>query len=92
MQIAIDRAETCLSLNNHLKLQNNLILSADTMVIVDGVPYGKPFNADEAARYLRLLSGRSHFVNTGLCFLNCKTFEQFCSLTTTKIQMGQSTT
>lgn len=85
LQIALEKAEACVSQNNYLKSQNYLVLSADTMVIVDGVSYGKPTNFTEAAQYLRLLSGRGHLVKTGLCLLNCRTFEQAKEITTTEV-------
>src|SRR5438270_8757038 len=49
-----------------------VVLGADTEVVLDlrnGSPLGKPRDADDAARMLRLLSGRDHFVLTGVCLL-----------------------
>jgi len=43
------------------------VLGADTIVVVDDAILGKPRDADEAARMLRLLSGRTHTVITGVC-------------------------
>ena len=43
-----------------------LILSADTVVELSGRILGKPRTAREAEETLALLSGRSHFVHTGL--------------------------
>jgi MAF protein len=40
------------------------VLSADTIVVLDGAILGKPADADEARRMLRALSGRSHEVVT----------------------------
>ncbi|MBO5515267.1 MAG: septum formation inhibitor Maf [Schwartzia sp.] len=42
------------------------VLGADTVVVVDGMILGKPKDAADAARMLRLLSGRQHFVYTGI--------------------------
>jgi septum formation protein len=39
-------------------------LAADTVVDVDGAPLGKPDDDADAARMLRALSGRAHFVHT----------------------------
>ena len=41
-----------------------LVVAADTTVELDGVIYGKPFDAADAARMLRALSGREHRVHT----------------------------
>lgn len=46
------------------------VLAADTLVVCDGRILGKPATADEAAAMLRLLSGRSHDVVTGVCLLS----------------------
>jgi septum formation protein len=43
------------------------VLGADTIVVVDDTILGKPRDADDAARMLRLLSGRMHAVITGVC-------------------------
>ncbi len=45
----------------------DFVLGADTVVEVDGQILGKPVNAADAARMLRLLSGRTHRVITGVC-------------------------
>lgn len=44
-----------------------IILAADTVVVLDEHILGKPREADEARRMLRLLSGREHEVITGIC-------------------------
>ncbi len=43
------------------------VLGADTIVVVDETILGKPADAEDAARMLRLLSGRVHCVITGVC-------------------------
>lgn len=45
---------------------DRLVLAADTTVVVDGRILGKPSGQDEASEMLRLLSGRSHVVMTGV--------------------------
>ncbi len=47
----------------------NPVLGADTVVAVDGTILGKPANAEDAVRMLRLLSGRVHQVITGVCLV-----------------------
>jgi septum formation protein len=44
-----------------------MILGADTAVVVGNSILGKPHDAEDAARMLRRLSGRSHEVMTGVC-------------------------
>jgi septum formation protein len=43
------------------------VLGADTIVVVDEAILGKPRDDEDAARMLRLLSGRTHAVITGVC-------------------------
>ncbi len=45
----------------------DVILGADTIVVVDGDMLGKPNDNDDAKRMLRALSGREHEVITGVC-------------------------
>src|SRR5437868_10218708 len=44
-----------------------IVLGADTIVVVDDQILGKPRDVQDAARMLRLLSGRTHEVITGVC-------------------------
>lgn len=44
-----------------------LVIGCDTVVIIDGVILGKPHDAQDAKRMLRLLSGRTHTVVSGVC-------------------------
>lgn len=46
-----------------------LVLGADTTVILDGATLNKPADPADARRMLRLLSGRTHQVYTGLCLI-----------------------
>ncbi len=46
-----------------------LVLGADTTVILDGMALNKPADGEDARRMLRLLSGRTHRVYTGLCLI-----------------------
>lgn len=47
----------------------DIVLGADTVVVVDDDLLGKPCDAADAARMLRLLSGREHQVITGVCLV-----------------------
>jgi septum formation protein len=48
---------------------NDVVLGADTVVTIDGQTLGKPTDGADAARMLRLLSGRDHEVITGVCLV-----------------------
>lgn len=47
----------------------NQVLGADTIVVINDAILGKPVDADDAFRMLRLLSGRVHKVITGVCLI-----------------------
>ena len=46
--------------------ENEVVLTADTVVVCDGQILGKPQDAEDARRMLGLLSGKSHEVITGV--------------------------
>ena len=48
---------------------DSVVLGADTVVVVDEHLLEKPADERDAARMLRLLSGRSHQVITGVCLV-----------------------
>lgn len=50
---------------------DTLLITADTVVILDNEIYGKPKDEDDAIRMLKALSGKTHLVVTGVS-LTCK--------------------
>src|SRR6185295_1111811 len=48
------------SVKEQLKNDNDLIISADTLVLKDKVIYGKPVGQDDALRILKELNGATH--------------------------------
>ena len=57
--------------------ENQLVLTADTTVLVDKQILNKPESADEATEMLRMLSGRNHKVISGVCLLHGNTLQSF---------------
>ena len=51
---------------------DELIITADTVVIVGDEILGKPIDEADAVRMLKLLSGRTHQVTTGVCLLTAE--------------------
>lgn len=47
------------------KISNGIIITADTIVVLDKHVLGKPESKIDAVKMLRMLSGKSHFVYTG---------------------------
>ncbi len=54
----------------HLILGAEIVLAADSVVILDGKIYNKPADYEEACSMIRKLSGRQHTVVTGVCLLS----------------------
>lgn len=65
-EIALHIATKKADAYKHLATDNKLIITADTIVIVDGEVLGKPRDAEDAAQMLRSLSGREHTVVTAI--------------------------
>ena len=63
-RLAKDKALCVASEHAHA---GEIVVAADTIVTIDGVILGKPADAQDAKRMLRLLSGRTHQVATGVC-------------------------
>lgn len=60
---------------------NELVLTADTIVCVNDVILGKPDNEGHAFEMLSLLSGRKHEVITGVAFLQNHRLHSFYEIT-----------
>ena len=65
MDIALKKAKDISSKN-----PDYYVLGFDTLVILDGIPLGKPIDEKDAFRMLKLLSGRTHTVLTGCAIVN----------------------
>jgi septum formation protein len=65
------------------------VLGADTVVVVDGTILGKPTDPEDAARMLRLLSGRTHQVITGVCLVGPGASHQGAEASVTSVASGQ---
>lgn len=60
---------------------NTIIISADTVVAIDGMILGKPSFHFDAAVMLKSLSGRTHEVVTGVCLKSASKSISFCEVT-----------
>ena len=58
-------------------ITDEVVLTADTIVCVDGLILGKPETADHAIEMLKLLSGKVHRVITGVCLLHNHQYNKF---------------
>lgn len=59
------------------KNENDIVIGADTVVAIDGKILGKPRDTADARDMLRLLSGKTHSVFTGVTIIKNKTVQSF---------------
>ncbi len=61
--------EVALRKGNAVKVRHpeEVVISADTIVVIDNKIIGKPIDKEDAVRILKLLSGRTHIVYTAYC-------------------------
>jgi septum formation protein len=69
-------------------LTDGVVLGADTLVVIDGEPLGKPRDAAEAAAMLRRLRGRWHEVITAVAAIDVATGRQASEAVITHVQMA----
>lgn len=62
------------------ELDNQIILTADTIVVVDNDILNKPKDAIEASLMLKKLSGRQHQVITGVCVMTKEGTQNFVDI------------
>jgi septum formation protein len=62
--------EKALAAKSFLQDQNDILLTADSVVILNQTIFGKPKDAEDAHQMLSKLSGNTHEVITGVCLLS----------------------
>ncbi|MEL7564714.1 MAG: Maf family protein [Dehalobacterium sp.] len=65
-QLALKKAQACAN-----KVREGIIISADTVVVLEDRIYGKPKDFNQAMEMLCSLSGKKHSVITGIAVLEC---------------------
>jgi septum formation protein len=75
--LAVKKAEFFRLKINH----NEVVLTADTVVIINTKILNKPQSRAEAIEMLSILSGRTHIVMTGVCILSKEKEESFEEIT-----------
>jgi septum formation protein len=63
--------------DGHSLRPNELLITADTVVVLDETVLGKPVGEADAHRMLRALSGRAHRVISGVCVTTSDRCESF---------------
>jgi septum formation protein len=67
------------------RVQNGIVLGADTIVVIEDKVLGKPTDAADAVRMLRLLSGRTHTVVTGFALREEPSGREVTGVESTKV-------
>ncbi|MER7505287.1 nucleoside triphosphate pyrophosphatase [Nonomuraea pusilla] len=73
------------------ELDEGLVIGCDSILELDGRPYGKPADADEARERWRLLRGRTARLVTGHCLIDVAAGRQAAEVATTVVRFGQPT-
>lgn len=71
VRVAADKAHTAAA-----RHPGSVVLAADTAVVLDGAPLGKPVDAEDALDMLGALAGRSHVVMTAVVVVDADGIEQ----------------
>lgn len=71
---------------SHFALHPSLVISADTVVVLDNQILGKPIDKTDAINMLKRLSGKKHSVVTSICAVNTETMERKVISTTSYVE------
>jgi septum formation protein len=63
------------------RAEDEIVIAADTIVVLNDEILGKPANTDDARRILKKLSGQTHRVITGVVIINGKNEISFSDIT-----------
>jgi septum formation protein len=85
--VAVTRLAEAKALGTAALRPGTVVVGADTTVVVRGESLGKPTDDEDAKRMLKLLSGRSHEVLTGICV--CAGGRRLVHVEPTRVRMVQ---
>ncbi|MEU6720054.1 nucleoside triphosphate pyrophosphatase [Nonomuraea sp. NPDC046802] len=70
-------------------LEEGLVIGCDSILELDGRPYGKPVTPEEAVERWRLMRGRTGRLVTGHCVIDVSAGKQAAEVATTVVRFGQ---
>ncbi|MEV4013167.1 nucleoside triphosphate pyrophosphatase [Nonomuraea angiospora] len=71
------------------ELDEGLVIGCDSILELDGRPYGKPATPEEAAERWRLMRGRTGRLVTGHCVIDVAAGKQAAEVATTVVRFGR---
>ena len=83
-RIALEKMEIA-----SMKVIDSIIITADTIVVLNKSVIGKPANKKDAVKILSMLSGKIHTVYTGFCILNQKNKKLILDYERTEVEFRQ---
>jgi nucleoside triphosphate pyrophosphatase len=83
-RLALDKARAVAT-----RVGEGVVLGADTVVVVDGRPLGKPVDPAEARAMLRRLRGREHEVITGVAVVDARTGRAESAAVVSRVRMAE---
>ncbi len=82
-RLALEKARAVAS-----ELASGIVLGADTVVVIDGEPLGKPTSPAHARAMLERLRGRTHDVMTGVAVVDAATGRSAATLAVSRVLMA----
>ena len=83
-RLALDKARAVAT-----RMGEGVVLGADTIVVIDGEPLGKPADATDARVMLRRLRGREHEVITGVAVVDARTGRSQATAVVSRVRMAE---
>lgn len=85
-EVALENARAKAAAVADVAAEHELVLACDTVVDVDGIPFGKPGTPEDAHTMLALLRGRTHDVVGGLVIDHPASGQRFERVVRTKVR------
>jgi septum formation protein len=85
-RLARDKARQVLSRSDEFSPTIEIVIGADTEIVLGGQVLGHPHNEEEARRILRRLSGQTHQAVTGLALINANSGREIVDCVSTRVR------
>lgn len=83
-RLAREKAETVAK-----RYENEIVLGADTTVVINDQIIGKPVDLDDARRMIKMLSGNWHEVLTGIAVVRSQNLESIVGIQSTRVKFAE---